>query len=324
MAKNKFESLIEHILNDDENAARELFHDIVVEKSREIYNNIVAEEEEREVDESDIDPMDSDLMQSILKTNKAIGLEGPSSSLRPSRDLTPGEMSKIKSGMSRQLGLGEAGMEDQSDDLEQDIESDQFGMDAGDDMEDMEDMGDDMEDMGDDMGDDMGADEGDEEIEDRVVDLESALDDLKAEFDKLMADEAGEEEHMDGDMNDYGNTEEDEEEGEDEEDENKLPEGMVREYVEKVPAPAKSEQATNTKSPVAGSNNMGGTASNIARGGSNANPTGPAKPNNAYTKGQGDLGAVDPRVAAKSAFGKKAPAPVTGESNANTRSPLAK
>ena len=30
--------------------------------------------------------------------------------------------------------------------------------------------------------------EGDEEIEDRVVDLEDALDDLKAEFEKMMSD----------------------------------------------------------------------------------------------------------------------------------------
>ena len=35
----KFEQLIEFVINDDEQKARELFHEIVVEKSREIYGS---------------------------------------------------------------------------------------------------------------------------------------------------------------------------------------------------------------------------------------------------------------------------------------------
>ena len=42
---NKFEQLIEFVINDDEQKARALFHDIVVEKSREIYENLMNEEE---------------------------------------------------------------------------------------------------------------------------------------------------------------------------------------------------------------------------------------------------------------------------------------
>ena len=38
---NKYEQLIEHIINDEEDKARELFHDIVVEKSRDIYENLI-------------------------------------------------------------------------------------------------------------------------------------------------------------------------------------------------------------------------------------------------------------------------------------------
>ena len=34
---SKFEQLIEYVINDEEAKAKELFHDIVVEKSREIY-----------------------------------------------------------------------------------------------------------------------------------------------------------------------------------------------------------------------------------------------------------------------------------------------
>jgi hypothetical protein len=41
---NKYEQLIEHIINDNEQAARELFHDIVVERSRNIYESIMDEE----------------------------------------------------------------------------------------------------------------------------------------------------------------------------------------------------------------------------------------------------------------------------------------
>ena len=41
---NKYEKLIEHIINDDEAAAKELFHQLVVEKSRDIYESLMDEE----------------------------------------------------------------------------------------------------------------------------------------------------------------------------------------------------------------------------------------------------------------------------------------
>ena len=41
---NKYEQLIEHIINDNEQAAKELFHQIVVEKSRDIYESLMDEE----------------------------------------------------------------------------------------------------------------------------------------------------------------------------------------------------------------------------------------------------------------------------------------
>ena len=48
---SKFEQLIEYVINDEEAKAKELFHDIVVEKSREIYENLMNEESEEELDE---------------------------------------------------------------------------------------------------------------------------------------------------------------------------------------------------------------------------------------------------------------------------------
>ena len=44
MENRKFEELIDLIINEQEDKARELFHEIVVEKSREIYENIMDEE----------------------------------------------------------------------------------------------------------------------------------------------------------------------------------------------------------------------------------------------------------------------------------------
>ena len=56
---NKFEQLIEYVINDEEAKAKELFHDIVVEKSREIYENLMNEEEE-ELDEAEEDSEELD------------------------------------------------------------------------------------------------------------------------------------------------------------------------------------------------------------------------------------------------------------------------
>jgi hypothetical protein len=50
---SKFEQLIEFVINDEEAKAKELFHDIVVEKSREIYENLMDESEEVDADELD-------------------------------------------------------------------------------------------------------------------------------------------------------------------------------------------------------------------------------------------------------------------------------
>ena len=49
MANNKFEEMLEHLVNEDREKAEELFHDIVVEKSRKIYEDLLAEETKDEV-----------------------------------------------------------------------------------------------------------------------------------------------------------------------------------------------------------------------------------------------------------------------------------
>ena len=55
---NKFEQLIEYVINDEDAKARELFHDIVVEKSRQIYEEMMDDdsiEEAEEIEEESIE-----------------------------------------------------------------------------------------------------------------------------------------------------------------------------------------------------------------------------------------------------------------------------
>lgn len=245
--KENFEKLIEYIINDEKEKAQELFHQYVVSQSREIYNELVAEdemtEEEKEEDEDDGEEMD----ESIVDEYSA----------------------------------------DEADDMMSDISADEEGMDQEDDAG-----ADDMEMGSDEAGEEEGGMEGDEDLEGRVVDLEDALDELKAEFDRLMADEAGEEEHSD------------------------MPEeGVVREYHEKVNVShSDGTDSKGAKSTVAGKNDMGGSAKNIAQGG---------EEKGASTPKSGDMGAVDPRAAGKTAFAKKAPAAVSKDQAAGTKSPVA-
>jgi hypothetical protein len=207
---NKYEQLVEFIINDENDKARELFHQIVVEKSRDIYESLVAEED----------------LEETIGGNEV-------------EDLVD-EVSLDEEGISEEEEFG----------AEEEFDSEE--------------------------GDEFGAEEqGEAEIEDRVVDLEDALDELKAEFDALMAGEAGEEDHADefgaDEVGaDEANPEEFyESEEDDEEDDEEVDESIVREYVEKVAAPANSEGAAvgtgksvavNSKSTVAGKNDMGGTA----------------------------------------------------------------
>jgi len=62
---NRFEQLIEYVINDEEAKARELFHDIVVEKSRQIYENIMAEEDIEEAKDEELDEAEEELEEGM-------------------------------------------------------------------------------------------------------------------------------------------------------------------------------------------------------------------------------------------------------------------
>ena len=82
---NKFEQLIEYVINDESEKARELFHDIVVEKSRTIYEEMMeAEEAEEESVEEAMEEEeesieegfgDNDLMGDIETEEQGVNME---------------------------------------------------------------------------------------------------------------------------------------------------------------------------------------------------------------------------------------------------------
>jgi len=218
--RNKFEQMLEHLINDESDKAKELFHQLVVEKSREIYENILAEDfqdlEEKTKDEDDEEEDDKELDEGTDEE------------------------------MEESFGFAEA-------DDEMGDENGDIGGDAGDDFVD------DIDAEGGDEGDEEGMG-GEGDIEDRVVDLEDALDDLRAEFEALMGDEEG------GDMGGMDDMGDDDMGGMD--DMEKMPEdSFMREYIEKVSTPKGGDNGANTKSVMAKSNNMGGTTANIVKGG---------------------------------------------------------
>jgi hypothetical protein len=156
---NQFEQLIEYVINDDEQKARALFHDIVVGKSREIYESLMAEEEE--IEES----QDEDLEEGDMGGDAADDL-----------------IDDVEAEEQDDMSMEAEGDDVEDLDVEVDGEGDMDDM-GGDDMgsdEGLEDRVMDLEDKldelmaefeglmgGDDMGngDDMGSDEGGDAIE---------------------------------------------------------------------------------------------------------------------------------------------------------------
>jgi len=260
---NKYEQLIEHIINDDEAKARELFHNIVVEKSREIYESLIDEEYAEE-------DIGGDEVEGLMDEISADGTGG----IGEGDDDSEGELDMDLGDADGEEGLDdmgpEMGMDDTNgeDDLEQkvmDLESELEALKA--EFEQL--MGGD-DDMGDsDMGDDMG---GDDDMGDKMAMAEAD------ELDEEEVTEAKEEEEED-----------DDEEMTESVQRKPLPKtavDLMREYVEKISAPSNTEfspvgtgaggdkPAGNTSNPVAGKNDMGGSAGNIAKGGAEQAPDG--------------------------------------------------
>lgn len=216
---NKFEQLIEYVINDEDTKARELFHEIVVEKSRQIYEEIMDEEDELE--------------------------DGASTEHKDKRAEKAGDTDKMQEGMHELGG-------DAADDLIDDIEADETGISMEDEDDDEElDMVD--SDMDTDMDTDMEMDmDSKEDLEDRVVDLEDQLDELMAEFEELMSGNGAESDDMDMDMDMDSEMGMDSEEVVDDELET---EGMMENVdLKAAPKPTTSEEGSINKKSVVAAN----------------------------------------------------------------------
>ena len=115
MSKNQFEQLIEYVINDEDAKAKELFHQIVVSKSRQIYENLMQEDNAMGEEPTEIDT-----------------------------DMSEGdEMGGSQSGdMIDDVEAEESGMHEGEDDAEFDDEAEDAGEDLTHDMEDEHDMSD--------------------------------------------------------------------------------------------------------------------------------------------------------------------------------------
>ena len=148
---NRFEQLIEYVINYEDAKARELFHDIVVAKSREIYENLMQEEAEEDLDESAEEELDESEEEDLEED--AMGGDA-------SDDLIDNIEADEEQDMS---------MEGEESDAEFDDGAEEAGDDLTRDMEDMHDEG-----------------GGEPASKDDILNLEDKLDQLMAEFEDLM------------------------------------------------------------------------------------------------------------------------------------------
>ncbi len=242
MADKTLEQMLESLMNDDQASAENLFHEYVVSKSREIYETLIetelsadeADEEDESVDEAtdDKDKKDEEVDEAGDK-DKEVDEDDKDE--------------KVEEGFADEMGG------DPTDDLntELDAKSDEFGdgeLDAIDGEEELD------------------SEFAEKEPVELFQDLETIVDELQAKFDAIGGDDAGEEFGAD----EFGA---DEFSGDDETGEEELEDGFdqelatVREYVEKIGAPNMGDNGADTKSVVAGKNDMGGTSANITKGG---------------------------------------------------------
>ena len=296
--KSKFEQMLEKLIADDKSAAEEIFHNIVVEKSRSIYEGLLEDDiKDIEVEEKSEDKAEDkveektedkaeDKEEATTEASKEDKKEDDKVEEKASdeskEDEAVEEASKDEETKEEESKDEEATDESLVDAENSEVAADEaHGGDATDDM-----MGDIAADIGEENGDDNVDDKGDdaEEIEDRVVDLEDAIDDLKAEFEKMMSDKG----EGDDDAEDKGEEEaivSQDAEGEVEVAPELAPEEVIpaveakdntpktateeiREYVNKVDA-KHSDGSDNTASPVAKSGGADAKADgkNLVQGG---------------------------------------------------------
>lgn len=244
--RDKLEKVLEYIINEETDKASDLLHDVFVEKARGIYENLVAEDE---VTEDEILDEKSEQVDEASKDEDNDDKEDVDEAIvkNPEQDFAQEVTNTVDS------------------DLDE-IESEE--MYSEDEMDDEEEM----------PMDDEGGDTGDPEVDQAFVDAEEALDRLKAEFMELVGGAEEEEMPMDDEMPmDAMDAEEEMPEMESveqdgvaetvEEDFEEIEEAANMVAVKDPSDPVGADGGAQ-KSPVAGKNDMGGKAVNMANSGS--------------------------------------------------------
>ena len=261
---NKFEQLLDYLVNEEMDKANELFHDIVVEKSREIYGDLIAEEaEDDQQDESredeDMDEAREDEDMDEAREDEDMDEAREDEDMDEAREDEDMDEAREDEDMDENYGMEDESVHEIGGDKADgmlDVVKDKSAMGMGDD-----DSGMDMD--GGEMG---GSDEP--ATKDDIMDIKDDLAELKAEFEALLAAEKGEEEHKgqigdfdgDGDLDvkkaDGADDAESDDAESDAESEN-MDEQFMREYREVVGKPysggkvaGKTEEASTNKSAV--------------------------------------------------------------------------
>ena len=159
-SNNKFEQMLEKLTADDRTGAEALFHEIVVEKSRSIYENLLETDlADIAVEETAVEEAKKD--KEMKKADKEDSKEEMK---KESTEEVAAETTQEVAPVAVAPVTAEVGG-DASDDMIADIEDDKDAEDKGDEKPAAADM------------------------EDKIVDLEDAVEELKAEFEKLMSND---------------------------------------------------------------------------------------------------------------------------------------
>jgi hypothetical protein len=256
--RNKFEEMLERLINEDKAGAEELFHEIVVEKSRDIYESLL-ESDEDEVDETTDEEVDETTDEEVDETTDEEVDESDDEDVNEDFDLDEFE---VEADPMANMGG------DPAEDMIKDME---VGGEEGDEEE----------------GDEEGEESESGDMEGAIDDLSAALDKLRAEFDAEFGGESDEMDMGDDEGDEEGDEEADDEmdmggkEGEEGAEEESFAARItplsageqMREYVEKVNggfgAKIGGDNGVGNKSIVAGKNPLGntGTTANIVKGG---------------------------------------------------------
>lgn len=178
MANAKLMKVMEYLINEQEDKAQELLHQIFLEKARAIHEEMMSHED-----------MDEDMLGGNEGDSLAHEIEDDQDEIDAEEHYAPME------GMDMEEEDTEDAVEDLGQELEvtdiedvDDVDADDHGEEED---EEIEVSMDDEPDM------DMDAEPEEGHDEERIADLEAAIEELKAEFEALKHEEAGDEEHAD-------------------------------------------------------------------------------------------------------------------------------